>query len=103
MNIRQEAIERSQAWWFCENIVNHHGQVALLRMDFPRVFILIRDYDSCYGESFETFRDNIAEVNFFNPSEREGVDVESLLIDAWNFLSLEEEEEERLAEERGEI
>lgn len=97
-DIRREAVSRSETWWLCENIVNHPGQIALLRMDFPQVFILIRDYGESYFASFEEFRQNIAEVNFFNPSDRDTADLEDILTDAWNFLSLEEEEEERQAE-----
>lgn len=100
--IRQAAIKRSEHWWFCENIVNHPGQVALLRMDFPQVFLLIRDYDEAYFATFEEFKDGIAEVNFFNPSDRDTADLNDILIDAWNFLSLEEEEEDRQAEQLAE-
>lgn len=100
--IRQAAIKRSEHWWFCENIVNHPGQVALLRMDFPQVFLLIRDYDEAYFATFEEFKAGIAEVNFFNPSDRETADLNDILIDAWNFLSLEEEEEDRQAEQLAE-
>lgn len=96
--IREEAMRRSQHWWFCDNILHHANQVGLLRMDFPQVFILIRDYDEAYFATFEQFKSNIAEVNFFTPSERANADVEQILIDAWNFLSLTEEEEERQAE-----
>lgn len=100
--IKQEATSRSQHWWFCENIVNHAGQIGLLRMDFPRVFILIRDYEEAYFADFDDFKNGIAEVNFFDPSDRDTADVEGILIDAWNFLSLEEEEEDRQAEMEGE-
>ena len=96
--IRQQAINTSTSWWFCENLVNHPEEVGLLRMDFPRVFILVRDRDDLYC-SFETFRDSIAEINFMTPSEREEADTEAILIDAWNFMCLQEEEEERLYEE----
>lgn len=102
MRVRQEAVERSKAWWFCENIVNHPEQIGLLRMDFPRVFILIRDYEEAYFATFDEFREHIAEVNFFTPSDRQGADLESILIDAWNFLALEEEAEEKLFEEEEE-
>lgn len=97
-NTRQEATSRSQHWWFCENLVNHAGQIGLLRMDFPRVFILIRDYEEAYFADFDDFKNGVAEVNFFDPSDRDTADVDSILIDAWNFLSLEEEEEDRQAE-----
>ena len=62
-------------------------------MDFPRIFILIRDYDTSYWADYEEWND-IVEVNFFSPSEREEADLDSLLTEAWNFLALIEEEEE---------
>ena len=83
-----------EEWWFCENILNHQGQIALLRMDFPRVFILVRSY--------EEFCDDIAEINFFNPEDRKTADISEILVDAWNFLALTEREEERLYEENNE-
>lgn len=95
---RKEAIKRSEHWWYCDNIVNHPGEIGLLRMDFPRVFVLIRDYAEAYFADFEDFQEHIAEVNFFDPDDRDTADVEGILIDAWNFLSLQEEEEERQAE-----
>ena len=87
------------SWWYCENILCHEGQIALMRMDFPRVFILIRDYSEAYPCTFEDFRDRIAEVNFLDPKEREGADVENIIIDAWNFLALTERKEDELYEE----
>lgn len=96
--VRQEAIERSASWWYCDNIVCHPEQIGLLRMDFPRVFILIRDYAESYFASFDEFRAHIAEVNFFDLTDRDTADLEDILTDAWNFLSLQEEEEERQAE-----
>lgn len=70
-----------------------------MRMDFPRVFILIRDYSEAYPCTFEDFRDRIAEVNFLDPKEREGADIENIIIDAWNFLALTERKEDELYEE----
>lgn len=98
-NLRKEAISASAHWWFCENIVSHNGEIGLLRMDFPRVFVLIRDYAEAYPCEFEDFKEHIAEVNFFTPSERADADIDSILTEAWNFLALEEEAEDRMAEE----
>ncbi len=100
---KDEAIERSQYWWYCDNIINHQGMVGLLHLNFPQVFILIRDLDVAYWADFDKWSKDIVEVNFLNPDDREGADLESLLVDAWNFLCLTEEEEERLAEERGDM
>lgn len=99
---RQEAIEKSQHWWLCDNIVCHAGQVGLLRMDFPRVFILMRDYDRAYWADFDEWKRDLVEVNFFSPSERDDADLDEILREAWNFLALEEKEEERQAELRQE-
>lgn len=93
-SIREEAIKRSANWWYCDNILNHPGQCGLLRMDFPRIFILIRDADTSYWADFKAWKEDIIEVNFFNPSERAEADLEEILTDAWNFLALIEEEEE---------
>lgn len=85
-------------WWYCDNIVapKHKGQIGLLHMTDPQVFILIRDYSDSYFSSFEEFSENIAEVNFFNYKDREHTDLESLLVDAWNFMSKQEETEEEM-------
>lgn len=99
--IRQEAAARSESWWYCDNIVNHPGEIGLLRMDFPRVFVLIRDYEDAYFSSYEEFASHIAEVNFLDPEDRKTADIDGILTDAWNFMALQEEEEERLAEEGG--
>ena len=92
---RKKAIERCEHWWFADNIVSHPGQIALIKMDFPQVFILIRGYGETMFAGFDDFKNRIAEVNFFNPADREEANIEEILTDAWNFLSLEEEEEER--------
>ena len=92
--IREEATKRSAHWWYCDNILNHPGQCGLLRMDFPRVFILIRDEDTAYWADFEKWKNDIVEVTFFDRREKGEADVEEILTDAWNFLALIEEEEE---------
>lgn len=99
MKVREEAVRRSASWWFCENLVNHKGKVGLLRLDFPRVFILMRDYSVAYFASFEKWRDEIVEINFLDPKDREGADLEDILIDAWNFLALEEEADDDMYDE----
>jgi len=76
--------------------------VGLLRMDFPRVFILMRDYDRAYWTDFDEWKRDLVEVNFFTPSERNEANLDEILREAWNFLALEEEEEELQAELREE-
>lgn len=94
-----ETNKNTNSWWFCENIINHPQQVGLLRMDFPQVFVLIRNYGENYFASFEDFRNGVAEVNFFRPEDRASADIETILTEAWNFLALTEMEEDRLFEQ----
>ena len=102
-NKELEEIKRAcSAWWYCDNIVNHRGQVGLLRMAFPRCFILMRDYGAAYFSGFEDWKDNIIELNFLDPKDRETTDVDSLLTEAWNFLALQEREEDNYVEEMDE-
>jgi len=84
-------------WWYCDNIICNTGMVGLLHLGFPRVFILMRDYDTAYFAGYEDWKEQLVEVNFLDPEDREGADLDDLLTDAWNFLALTEREEERLA------
>lgn len=83
-------------WWYCDNIVSkkHKGQIGILHMTDPQVFILIRSYSDSYFASFEEFCEEIAEVNFFHSDDREGTNLDHLLTDAWNFLASQEAMEE---------
>ena len=97
--MKENDLRQYGSWWYCENILCHEGQVALMRMDFPRVFILVRDYQESYFMDFDEFKDKVAEVNFLDPKEREGADMEGILTEAWNFLVLTERREEEMWEE----
>ena len=99
MDNRKEAIERSKSWWYCENLIHHYGMVGLLRLDFPRVFILMRDYSVTLFEDYDQWKETLVEVNFLDPGDRDDADLEEILIDAWNFLALQEEADEKLLDE----
>ncbi len=99
---RKELIERTKNWWYCDNILTHPEQIGLLHMGFPRIFILMRDYDIAYWASYDKWKADLIEVNFFDKEDKLNTSestLELLLIDAWNFLALAEQEEERRATE----
>jgi hypothetical protein len=91
-------------WWYCDNIVHqqHEGQIGLLHLGEPSVFILVRDYADMYFRSYDEFASHIAEVNFLYPEERKDCDLEELLTDAWNFMALQERKEEEMYDEEWE-
>lgn len=93
----REQTNQYHSWWYCDNILNHPEQIGLLRMDFPRVFILMRNYfHPDAPNDFEQWRKEVS-VTFFNKEDSETADLDEILTDAWNFLALTEEEEERQA------
>lgn len=97
---KEDALKRTFAWWYCDNVIDHPEQVGLLHMGFPRIFILMRNYDAAYFSTFDNWKKQLIEVTFFENADKENTtteELEEILIDAWNFLILEEEEEERLA------
>ena len=96
----KQAKSEYASWWCCDNLVCHAGQIGLLHMGFPRVFILLRNGDDIFAD-FDEFKNGLAEVNFLDPSEREGADIDEILRQAYNFLVLQDEEEDRRAEEFG--
>lgn len=89
-------------WWVCDNIVHpaHRKQLGLLSLNEPQVFILLRYGDDIFAD-FEDFKNKLAEVNFLRPADRANADLEQILTDAYNFLLLQDMEEDRLSEERG--
>lgn len=97
----KEFIERTLNWWVCDNIVHptHKGQLGLLSFNEPQVFIVLRNGDDIFA-SYEDFRDKISELNFLRPQDRATADIEQITIDAYNFLVLQDREEERRFLER---
>lgn len=85
--------EKTFNWWYCDNYVHprHKGQIGLLHLGEPNVFILIKDDADAYFCSFEDFIAHIAEVNFLYPEEKASTAMDELLADAWNFMALAEE------------
>ena len=82
--LRQQSFERSKNWWYCENMIQHPEQVGLLKMDF------LGEESMANAEN----RSHIAEINFFDPSERKNADLDEIIVDAWNFLALSEQYDE---------
>lgn len=60
---------------------------------------LLRNGDDIFAD-FEDFKNKLAEVNFLRPADRANADLEQILTDAYNFLLLQDMEEDRLFEER---
>lgn len=93
-------IDDTLNWFFCDNIVHpaHEGQIGLLHMGFPRAFVLVRDYGGSLFCEFDDFSEHIAEVVFFDTDDKTPENREKIVTLAWNFLALQEEEEDARCE-----
>jgi hypothetical protein len=86
--------EAHKHYWWGENCQHYPGQETIIKMSFPRVFIRYEVGDA-YFASYEEFYNSIAEVQWFDGDELSEKKKEEILIEAWNFLAIEE----RLLEE----
>lgn len=86
--------------FYCDNIVSQPDVVGLLYLGFPRCFVLIPN-DFIEFRTFEDFINGVVQINWLDPNEpRTKKEEEEVLTRLWNFSVYQEEEEERLAQER---
>lgn len=59
-------------WFVCinEGNVAHENQIGLLHMNFPQVFIVVKDLDKFLKSDAACCSEEVAVVNFFNPNDR---------------------------------
>jgi len=81
--------EAHKHYWWGENHQHHEGQETIIKMSFPRAFIRYEVGDA-YFASYEEFYDSIAEVQWFDGDEITEKKKKEILIEAWNFLAIEE-------------
>ena len=88
--------------WVCDNLVSHPEQLGLLYLGFPRCFVLMPSSDEFYVSDYDSWRDNLSEVNWLDPSDKgTPAEQENVLMKLWNFSVMQEQEEDRIAEENG--
>lgn len=83
--------------WYCDNIVDHPGQVGLLYLGFPRCFVLIPNSGDFYFATFDQFLKGLCEVNWLDPADKGSREEQQQILELlWNFSIDQEKEEERL-------
>jgi hypothetical protein len=75
--------------WGENNISSPEQQTYIIKLDAPPVSIRF-DYSQGMFATFEEFYDSIADVQFFSNERPSKEKVDKILIDAWNFMALEE-------------
>lgn len=81
-------------WIFGENILREDTPTYLINLE---IGVSIRfTYKEAYFASCEDFFNIIADVQFFYGTRPKGVELDNILIEAWNFLCEFERKEEYL-------
>ena len=83
-----------------EDLLNFPGQLAIMKLTYPRLFVRF-NYRNSYFSSFEEWVDKHTDLQWLDPGDKptDLDEIETILTDCWNFLALHEREEERLANE----
>lgn len=72
--------------YWCDNIIDYYGMIGLLHLDFPRCFILIPDDNAFEFSDYDSWRENLAQINWLDPSEQwSEADKERVITKLWNF------------------
>lgn len=97
---KEDDPDRYHGYYITENILLHPDQLAITKFTHPRLFIRF-NYADAYFTDFDDWKANIAVLEWLDPDDKpiSPEEIESILIDCWNFLALHEREEERLADE----
>ncbi|MCF6185445.1 MAG: hypothetical protein L3J56_12655 [Bacteroidales bacterium] len=81
--------EKFKNYFWAENRIFFPDEEFIIKLSYPRVFIRYKLSDGYFAD-FDTFFENIAEIQYLDgkrPSEKEQKEI---LTDIWNYLSVEE-------------
>jgi DNA-binding XRE family transcriptional regulator len=92
--------ERYHGFYITENLLLYPDQMAINKLTYPRLFIRF-NYGDNYFSSYDDWKANHTELQWLDPSDKPDTEeeIDYILTDCWNFLTLHEREEERLADE----
>lgn len=88
--------ENVKHWYYGENLFLKENNNALFNLKLG--VMIMFEFETAMFADYEEFTESIAQIEFFTGDRPD--DVEPILIEAWNFMVLHDQEEERLAIER---
>lgn len=93
--------ERYHGFYCADNLLLYPGELAIIKFSHPRLFVRF-NYANSYFSSYEDWVNNQTDLQWLDPDDKpeSEEEIEEILTDCWNFLALQEREEDRLAEER---
>lgn len=92
--------EYYHGFYISENILLHPGKLAILKLTYPRLFLLF-NYGETLFTDFNDFKLNIAVQEWLDPNDKptDPGEIDDIITECWNFLALTEREEDRMYDE----
>lgn len=101
-SLRQEDDPQRYHGFYCaDNLLLHPDELIVIKLTDPRLFVRFNYTDSIFT-SFQDWKANHTDLQWIDPDDQPETEeeIEAILTDCWNFLALQEHEEERQADER---
>lgn len=96
---RNDDPERYHGFYIVDNILLHPGELGIIKLTNPRVFIRFEWIDF---RDYSDFKLNQTELQWLDPDDKPETqeEIEHVMIDLYNFFVLYEREEDKQADER---
>lgn len=86
--IDQKTKDYFQHWLWSDNIISQEGKLYLINLEYA---LMVKfDYGDAYFADFEDFESQISDMQFLRGDRPDEEKVHSLLVDAWNFMGIQE-------------
>lgn len=76
-------------YYLCENRQKHYGKLGIVKLSFPRCFIWFDDGDAYFAD-YDNFYAHIADVQWLDGEKPPADELEEIMIEAYNFMVIED-------------
>jgi len=97
--LKEDDPDRYHGFYIAENLLLYPGQVAIIKLTYPRFFVRF-NYGDSFFSSYKDWKANHTELQWLDPDDKPVTDedIDYHLTDAWNFLAMHERKEDELYE-----
>ncbi len=87
-NFSDKVKEYFKHWRWGDNLISHNGEMTLINLAYGLAIHF--NYGDVFFASFEDFESEITDIQFINGERPDEAKIHKLIIDAWNFMSIQE-------------
>ena len=90
--------ERYHGFYTAENEMLYPGQLAIVKLTHPRMFVRFQ-YDEAFFASFEEWKAHMVKLEWLDPDDTGSDNEDYYLTECWNFLALRERHDDEFDDE----